>query len=129
MEDPTGSEWNGATLTNQRIHELFVTITECFITKDLSKWIIALESLNQELYGFETKEEKVQYRRDLENLADEINKQLMRPINPLTRDKARAIPFELIRTLQDMRYKLQVVFHRSGLQTQLKEDANNAFCK
>jgi len=124
-EEVSGSEWNGATLTNQRIHDLFVRLTECFMNRDLSNWIITLETLNQELYGFQKTDEKEQYRKELEDLSSKINKQVSMQHNKHIKNKS--IPFELIRQLQDMRYKLQVIFHRSGLQTQLKEDAGDAF--
>jgi hypothetical protein len=119
------TEWNGGTLTNIRIHDIRTELKQASMMKDLKLWLALLVQMNHEVYGFETEQEKVFIRNKLEQLADKINEQTQIPMN--RRFKSLPTPAEVIYELNNMQYILDEIFHKSGLQTALKEDAGDAF--
>lgn len=119
------TEWNGGTLTNIRIHDIREELRLCAMNKDLSNWLMLLVKLNHELYGFEDDKEKKDIRLELQKLASKINEHMLLTKNP--RYRLGGIPFTLIDELNNMEYKLDEIFHKSGLQTALKEDAGDSF--
>lgn len=117
------TEWNGGTLTNIRIHSIREEIKMCALTGDIGNWLMLLTKMNHELYGFQDEEQKKQIRNELKTLAEKINKHRQNQKYL----KIRGIPADIIDALNDMEYKLDDVFHKSGLQTALKEDAGDSF--
>jgi len=125
LNNASQTEWNGGTLTNIRLHDIREQIRMCALNKDVSMWLALLEQKNHELYGFQTTEEKQEIRTELKNLAEKINKHIS--ISKISRIRSRGIPVEIIDSLNEMEYKLDEVFHKSGLQTALKDDAGDSF--
>jgi hypothetical protein len=130
MEINTGTqtEWNGGTLTNIRIHQIRDELKLCALTNNLTEWLTLLVQMNHEVYGFETPTQQKEIREELKELAEKINS------HQQTKNKTRhlrgtqtGIPAELIDSLHDMQYKLDEIFHKSGLQTALKDDAGDSF--
>jgi len=127
MDINTGSktEWNGGTLTNIRLHDIREQLRICAINKDLQNWIMLLVQMNHELYGFQNPTEKNHIRKKLEILSEEINKFEIK--KRAIKFKQIGIPANIIEHLNDMQYTLDEVFHKSGLQTALAEDAGDSF--
>jgi len=121
----TQTEWNGGTFTNLRLHELKEIIREAAILNNLNLWLSSLEQINHELYGFEDSEEKKAIRNSLTEVADKINN--YQSEKSRGRRSNNNIPPEIIFELNNMQYKLDEIFHKSGLQTALKEDAGDSF--
>ena len=124
IEQASQTEWNGGALTNMRIHAIREEIKLVAMNNDLSNWLTLLVQMNHEVYGFESKEEKEQIRNELKILANQIN-QYIRIRNFAKRNIGT--PPEIIDALNDMQYQLDEIFHKSGLQTALKEDAGDSF--
>lgn len=119
------TEWNGGTLTNIRLHEKFQELAIFQATRNITAWSTTIEIINQELYGFENDKEKTEIRRRIKELDNKINVYQLKRLNP--RNKIITIDANIIMELTDLRYKLQEIFHRSGLQTSITEDAGEAF--
>lgn len=121
----TQTEWNGGTLTNIRIHDIREQLKVASMNKDLNSWLTLLVQMNHELYGFQNPTQKKDIRQQLNILAERINKyeQVKRTI----KFKQIGIPPQIIDELNDMQYTLDDIFHASGLQTALKEDAGDSF--
>ena len=125
LNTATQTEWNGGTLTNIRIHDIRDELKVCALNKDLNNWLMLLTKFNHELYGFQTSKEKMDIRIELKVLANQINEYQTLAKNP--RYKRLGIPTDIIDALNDMEYKLDEIFHKSGLQTALKEDAGGSW--
>ena len=119
------TEWNGGTLTNIRIHDIRDELKVCAMNKDLGNWLSLLTKFNHELYGFESSDEKKDIRLELKVLANQINEHQLLTHNP--RFRKMGIPPGIIDALNDLEYKLDEIFHKSGLQTALKEDAGGSW--
>jgi hypothetical protein len=119
------TEWNGGTLTNIRIHDIREQLKMCAMNKDLNTWLMLLIKMNHELYGFQTPTEKTENRLKLSTLAEAINKHEL--IKRTIKHRTIGTPAHIIDALNDMEYILDEVFHKSGLQTALKEDAGDSF--
>ena len=118
------TEWNGGTLTNIRIHSIREEIKLSAMSNDLQNWLTLLVQMNHEVYGFEDKKEQEELRTTLKELADKINEYVR--LKKFSR-KNIGIPPYIIDALNDMQYKLDEIFHKSGLQTALKEEAGDVF--
>ena len=121
------TEWNGGTLTNIRIHNIREQLLICGQTRDIQTWHSLLVQLNHEVYGFQTKEQKEQIRTELEKIIEAINKYQQAASYARRYNKTITIPNEIILSLNNMQYTLDEIFHSSGLQTALKDDAGDAF--
>lgn len=119
------TDWNGGTLTNIRLHSIRDQIKICVMVNDLYGWLSLLVQMNHELYGFQTPEEKTKLRTNLKELAEKINKH--KQINSRTKNRVTGIPADIIDSLNEMQYVLDEVFHKSGLQTALREDSGDVF--
>jgi hypothetical protein len=119
-EDSSQTEWSGAPLTNKRIHDIREMIR--MVTNNPKEWIMLLELLNHELYGFESAEEQVSLRSQINKLSDMIIS-----YKPKVLNKNISMPPEVINGLNDIYYQLDLIFHKSGLQTYIKEEAGDAF--
>jgi hypothetical protein len=124
-ELPSQTEWNGGTLTNIRIHTIREEIKMCVIDNNISGWITLLTQMNHELYGFESEEEQKEIRNSIKECNEEINRYKARC--KASRYKALGIPREIINNLNEIQYTLDNIFHKSGLQTALKEDAGGSW--
>ena len=123
MSDETSqTEWSGAPLTNVEIHDIREGIRMCALNGDIKNWSILLEQLNHVLYGFENREEQTSIRNQLTELNDLINIHL----NNKHR-KGIGTPSNIMFKLNDIYYQLDLIFHKSGLQTYIKEDPGDAF--
>ena len=120
-EEVSQTEWSGAPLTNKRISDIRELIRVC--SNNPKEWIILLELLNHELYGFETPEERIGIRTQLSKLSDRIENYKPRTI----KHGRPPIPPDITNGLHDIYYQLDLVFHKSGLQTYIKEEAGDAF--
>jgi hypothetical protein len=125
LEIGSQSEWNGGMLTNMRIHYIREELKVCAMNKDLNTWLMLLVKMNHELYGFQTPQEKKNIRAELNQLAQEIN--AYQRIQRSIKYKKLEIKPEIIDKLNDMEYTLDEIFHKSGLQTALREDAGDSF--
>lgn len=124
MNEGSQTEWSGAPLTNERIHEIRENIQVCAMNNDIKKYIMLLELLNHELYGFQTVTEQISIRNKITKLMDDVeNHNKKRTFN----NKPLPIPPKIMFELNDIYYTLDLVFHKSGLQTYIKEDAGDAF--
>ena len=124
LSQASQTEWNGGTLTNIRIHDIRTEIKVTVMNNDLQNWLSLLVQMNHEVYGFQTDKEKEQIRNELKNLADKINTHIR--LKKFTKGNIGTPP-DIIDALNDMQYTLDEIFHKSGLQTALKEDAGDAF--
>lgn len=122
---PSQTEWNGGTLTNIRIHSIREEIKAAATQKDLVTWISLLTQMNHELYGFEDEDEKKAIRTELKYISESIN--VFKNRCKATKFRSLGIPKEIVDNLNDLQYNLDEIFHKSGLQTALKEDANNSW--
>ena len=126
MDTNTKTEWYGGDLTNLRLHKIQEALSECAISNDINLWIRLLQRRNHELRGFQNDKEKKEIEKQLRELAEEINTFNIKRNYSKGRFKP-SIPKELINKLNEMEFILDEIFHRSGLQTKLGEDASDSF--
>ena len=124
INNTSQTEWNGGTLTNIRIHDIKNEIRMAAAMLDIRQWRILLEQWNVELVGFESPEEDKEIKDRLLLLAEKINR--YDRTKQFSKGK-RPVPIDIMDGLLDIEYRLAKVFHKSGLQTALKEDAGDAF--
>jgi hypothetical protein len=117
------TDWNGGTLTNIRIHTIREEIRVAVTIKNMEAWLGLLEQMNHELYGFQTPKEKLEIRKQIAELYNKIGNQ--KKINNIT--KKASLPPQIIDGLHNLQYSLDEIFHKSGLQTALREDAGDVF--
>ena len=125
VELPSQTEWNGGTLTNIRIHSIRDEIKLAVMQRDVSTWVSLLVQMNHELYGFESEEEKQAIRSELKYINESIN--VFKNKSKASKFRSLGIPKEIIDNLNDLQYTLDEIFHKSGLQTALKEDAGGSW--
>jgi len=125
LNNASQTEWNGGTLTNIRIHSIRDELKMASMNRDINNWLTLLVQMNHEVYGFETPKEKEEIRSKLKELANNINEELQKRNSRYV--KVKTIPADIIDKLNDMQYILDEIFHKSGLQTALREDAGDAF--
>lgn len=126
MDSNTKTEWYGGDLTNLRLHKIQEALSECAISNDINLWIKLLQRRNHELRGFQNDKEKEQIEKELRTLAELINEYQIKKSYSKGRFKP-TIPKEVINELNRMEFILDEIFHRSGLQTKLGEDASDSF--
>ena len=126
MESNTKTEWYGGDLTNLRLHKIQEALSECAISQDINLWIRLLQRRNHELRGFQNDKEKKEIEDALRKLAEDINTFNIKKAYARGRFKP-TIPKEIINRLNEVEFVLDEIFHRSGLQTKLGEDASDSF--
>lgn len=122
-ENSGQTEWNGGALTNLRINDILTELRFNINKKDLLAILSNLTDFNVELYGFQTKDQRITLRLRLDKLSESIHKY----VSIASKIKNKGIPTTIFFEINNIRYELYEIFNNSQLQTSLRESADDAF--
>jgi hypothetical protein len=127
-EEYNKTQWSGAGFTNARIHDMIQFLNKSVLNRDIFSATQTLDMINQELYPFEDKDEKQSIKEKIKALKEKVNYHLqsMNSSKIPSRFK-KQIPAEIMDEISEIRYDLSDIFNKSGLQTIMSDDPNNAF--